>query len=78
MKKFNINRSVRFKPTERGKEILKEYSGDPKPHIVVDAYYENGYMSMQMWRFMECFGKHTHHGTPPFECDLLINEEDLV
>lgn len=57
--RINLNESVKFKLSERGKEIYRhrhdgygfEYDREPK----LD---DDGYMSMQLWMFMQTFGEH--------------------
>lgn len=72
---FNVNNYVKVKLTEKGKyiyyhqfddmneEILKM---DGKPLNPIELKYDDeGYVELQMWRFMEIFGKHLYNG-----CDI--------
>lgn len=77
--RINLNESVKFKLSERGKEIYRhrhdgygfEYDREPK----LD---DDGYMSMQLWTFMQIFGEHMTWGMPevlkPFE--IIYGQED--
>lgn len=63
--RINLNETVKFKLSERGKEIYRhrhdgygfEYDREPK----LD---DDGYMSMQLWSFMWIFGNHMIPGVP--------------
>lgn len=58
--RINLNEIVKFKLSERGKEIYRHrydkyglfgYNREP----ILD---DDGYMSMQLWTFMQIFGEH--------------------
>lgn len=71
-KDFNVNDYVKVKLTEKGKyiyyhqfddmneEILK-MGGKPLNPIEL-KYDDEGYVELQMWHFMEIFGKHLYNG----------------
>lgn len=58
--RLNLNETVKFKLTERGKELYREHFShlpdcfeQPEPRID-----EDGFTEMQLWMFMEMFGEH--------------------
>ena len=57
--RINLNESVKFKLSERGKEIYRHRYDGLEPELDDD-----GYMSMQLWTFMRVFGEHMIPGVP--------------
>ena len=64
--RINLNEIVKFKLSERGKEIYRHRYDGLEPELDDD-----GYMSMQLRTFMRAFGEHMIPGVPevvqPFE-----------
>jgi len=77
MKELNLNYQIKFKPNEAGIAILKkEYDEAHLPFTLNSD--ENGYVEMQLWRFMQLFGPHIGAGTfLPVDPNIIINEEYL-
>ena len=88
---FNINNTVRFKLTPRGREVWLESrreliqriaSISSRPSSIECKLPEpdaDGYHSMQMWHLMEMFGGHTTLGDEPcFSTTILIDTKDLM
>lgn len=75
---FNINYKIMFKLTPKGEETLekiKENHNKEYPEFLFDNYYtinENGYMVMQLWRFMSLFGPYFYNGAPQIIVDNTI------
>lgn len=75
--RINLNEIVKFKLSERGKEVYRhrydeygfEYDREPK----LD---DDGYMSMQLWTFMQTFGEHMAMGMPEVVQPLEIIYEE--
>lgn len=62
--KTNLNDTIKFKLTEKGKKILKEYKIGDMPwdltdHVRID---KDGYSTMQLWDFAHTFGPHLYNG----------------
>ena len=86
MKHFNINRIVKVRLTEYGKEVHKKYWEDfwtsigkldehPYTPPEIDA---DGYCEFIMWDLMNKFGSGMILGCEvPFETTILIDEKDL-
>lgn len=58
--RLNLNKTVKVKLTERGKELYREHFSHlpdcfEKPEPRID---EDGFTEMQLWMFMEMFGEH--------------------
>ncbi len=72
---FNINDYVKVKLTEKGKYIYYHQFDDINERIrkiggnllnpIELKYDDEGYVELQMWHFMEIFGKHLCNG-----CDI--------
>ena len=57
--KINLNEKVKFKLSERGKEIYRHrYDGYGFEYNREPELDDNGYMEMQLWMFMQIFGEH--------------------
>lgn len=79
--RINLNEKVKFKLSERGKEIYRhrydgygfEYDSIQEPELDDD-----GYMEMQLWVFMQTFGEHMIMGmsevVQPLE--IIYEQED--
>lgn len=77
--RINLNESVKFRLSEYGKEIYRhrydrygfEYDREPK----LD---DDGYMSMQLWTFMQIFGEHMILGAPEVvnPLEIIYESED--
>lgn len=52
---LNLNALVRFRPNERGRELLAEWGG-----VVKDI--GDGVVSIQFWEFMRVFGPTVYSG----------------
>ena len=81
--KFNINRYIKVKLNDKGKDIyyhkndwLNNYTGK---EVIKPNYPDvdnEGYTKFQAWEFMEIYGSHLRIGFDvPFECDILIQAE---
>ena len=71
---------------EEGIKILKDRHDELNDRIVSrggkgfgeyePSIDEDGYISFQMWNFMEIFGNHINFGyKPPFDLDIIIDEK---
>ena len=69
--RINLNESVKFKLSERGKEIYRHIHEGLEPKLDDD-----GYMSMQLWTFMWIFGEHIIPGVPEVVQPLEIIYEE--
>lgn len=66
MIKININRRIRVKLTDKGKEILNKWIAEGnklcgmEPDFIPSSYQEDedGYIYPQLWDFMDIFGPH--------------------
>jgi len=77
--KFNLNDEIKFKPTERGLEILR---ADTRPMADEDLedvintlyHYDGEYMRTTLWDFAEIFGKYFKMGMSDenYPCDINI------
>lgn len=57
--RINLNERVKFKLSERGKEIYRHrYDGYGFEYNREPELDDDGYMSMQLWMFMQIFGEH--------------------
>jgi hypothetical protein len=61
--KFNLNDEIKFKPTERGLEILRQdtrqLEGEDLEDVINTLYHYDGeYMSTTLWDFANTFGKY--------------------
>ena len=78
--RINLNESVKFKLSERGKEIYRHrYDGlwmDGSPYSQEPELDDDGYMSMQLWTFMQTFGEHMILGMPEVVQPLEIIYEE--
>lgn len=82
---FNANNYVYVKLTEKGKDIYyHQYDDHNKEHktLFIDPEYpkidKNGYLEIQLWKFMEIFGKHQSNGCElSFEMEILFKDSDL-
>lgn len=77
--RFNINKYIKVRLTDHGKEILQKYHEDlqamyPSLHIP-QIYVEDseGYIKFQLWQFMQIFGSHFSMGTP-----LIIEHNEII
>jgi hypothetical protein len=74
MKKFNTNKYVYVKLSERGKQILfnKGYAERRLPN-------KEGMYQFQLWEFMHIFGEYMFLGLPPVTEDNVIyfDEKDF-
>ena len=62
---INLNESVKFKLSVRGKEIYRHrYDGYGIEYNREPELDDNGYMEMQLWMFMQIFGEHIILGMP--------------
>lgn len=73
---INLNDRIRFKLTERGKEIYRAYwqpyygDRDPLEHLPADA---DGWREEQLWYFANVFGQHFENGlNPPVETMIQV------
>lgn len=57
--RINLNERVKFKLSEHGKEVYRHRHDGLEPKLDDD-----GYMSMQLWTFMQTFGEHMTLGMP--------------
>lgn len=64
--KFNINHHIQVKLTDVGREILKKYLEEYNFIEIPSCYREDdeGYISPQLWDFMNIFGEHLYNGAP--------------
>ena len=77
--RINLNESVKFKLSERGKEVYRhrydgygfEYDSIREPKLD-----DEGYVSMQLWMFMQTFGEHMILGMPEVVQPLEIIYEE--
>jgi hypothetical protein len=69
---FNVNHYVKIQLTDRGREILKEYS--PYLHRTLkDKEDKDGWSKWQLWVVMEIWGGSMHNGCQiPFKTDIEI------
>lgn len=77
--RINLNEFVKFKLSERGKEVYRHrYDGYEFEYNREPELDDDGYMSMQLWQFMQIFGEHMIMGMPevlkPLEIIKLENE----
>lgn len=89
MKKLNLNHFVKVKFTDHGKDIFYHQYDEHnklmkqrgiKPIVpIYPKVDENGYSSMQLWRFINLYGPHIFMGAPNVIEDLYIyiDERDL-
>ena len=75
MKRFNLYSEIYFKPTKKGLEIL--------PIFYENKKCKNGYLKMELWRFIEYFGEYfKYFGADGYDCpvytDLYIDDEQLL
>lgn len=57
--RINLNETVKFKLSERGKEIYRHrYDGYGFEYDREPELDDDGYMEMQLWVFMQTFGEH--------------------
>ena len=73
--KFNLNEHIRFKPTELGKTIFKEYwipyCQDGKSEEIETN--DEGWAEIQLWVFMRIFGSHFSGGAGlPVETGVIL------
>ena len=67
-KKHNLNNRIKFKLNEKGIEIIKADS--PLQDLTEE---EDGYVTLQMWKFMRLFGNYMYiGGAMPFDSQVLI------
>lgn len=72
---INLNEEVRFKLTDYGREVYSRYLGLEYDDLIKDnddlfkifkyvgsQVDENGYCEMQLWKFMQIFGKEMFMG----------------
>jgi hypothetical protein len=66
---FNLNNYIKFKLTEKGEELLKEYC---KSHRVKGLAINDsdGFVAMQAWEAFNIFGKHFHIGEAVMETTI--------
>lgn len=63
--RINLNESVRFKLTERGKEIYRHRFDGICPKYNTEAKVDDdGYTTMHLWEFMNEFGQYMSMGLP--------------
>lgn len=76
--RINLNEKVKFKLSERGKEIYRHrYDGYGFEYNREPELDNDGYMRMQLWTFMEIFGKYMTLGMPEVVKPLeIIYESD--
>ena len=66
--KHNLNNRVKVKLNEKGIEIIK---ADSPLHDLTED--ENGYVTLQTWKFMRLFGNYMRiGGAMPFDSQILI------
>lgn len=75
--KFNINKYVRVRLTDRGREILRRRDADLRlllpTYMPAQAAEEDGWSKWQLRDLMSTFGEHIGLGGPvPFETDIEI------
>lgn len=71
--KINMNKTIKIKPTNKGKMILFEYweksfkKNDSKEDAIewVKSKIQNGYYEIELWQFMKIFGEHFFNGAEP-------------
>lgn len=71
--RINLNEIVKFKLPERGKEVYRHRHDGLEPKLDDD-----GYMSMQLWTFMQVFGEHMILGAPEVvnPLEIIYEQED--
>ena len=71
--RINLNEEVKFKLSEHGKEIYRNWHNGLEPKLDDD-----GYMSMQLWSFMWIFGDHMIVGMPEVvnPLEIIYEKED--
>ena len=80
--RINLNEIVKFKLSERGEEIYRHrYDGfwmDGSPCRQEPKLDDDGYMSMQLWTFMQTFGEHMTLGMPEVlkPLEIIYEQED--
>ena len=77
--RINLNEIVKFKLSERGKEVYRhrydEYGFEHDREPKLD---DDGYMSMQLWTFMQIFGEHMNPGMSEVlkPLEIIYEQED--
>lgn len=86
MKTLNINKAVKVKLTNLGKDLYYHqydkfniHSGKPSIQPSYPKVDENGYTSFQLWELMQLYGQSLTMGgtvesnTLPFETEIIID-----
>lgn len=82
MVKFNVNSKVKVKLTDKGWDILRADRERMQKLVPTHDWKlptpdEDGYLTYQMWTFMQMFGPHITMGMmPPFETDIFLVTND--
>lgn len=75
---FNINGNVRVQLFDDGKQIFREHYSNHSPEkgdvLKMFGMDEEGWVTLQMWAFMEIFGPHTlsHHKAFNFNVRIIL------
>ena len=87
--RLNLNSTIRFKLTDKGRELHKydydefwSYHSNRPTSVVYRPLEEDeeGYSKMQLWDFMNIFGKYIILGCelPVEEANIFIKGSDLI
>lgn len=75
-REFNINHSVRVQLFEAGEKIFRDHyaksSTDGSDPLVAFRMDPDGWVTLQMWAFMEIFGPHTLNQPLAFNFNIRI------
>jgi hypothetical protein len=87
MKSLNLNSEIKVKLTDRGKEVYyhqfdelnKRYPNLPAIEPRMPEVDSDGYTTIQLWKFMNVFGKSMVMGCPNViqPLNIYIEDDDL-